>query len=63
MPIKTFFVLLFAGNPINVAVYRFLTKTIRLSSSCSGVVTLIDNGSYLLISCCGIFFVSSLLKT
>ena len=49
MPIKTFFVLLFAGNPINVAVYRFLTKTIRLSSSCSGVVTLIHNGSYLLI--------------
>lgn len=49
MPIKTFFVLLFAGNPINVAVYRFLTKTIRLSSSCSGVVTLIHGDSYLLI--------------
>ena len=57
MPIKKFFVLLFAGNPINVAVYRFLTKTIRLSSSCSGVVTLIHNhDSYLLIPCCGIFF-------
>ena len=56
MPIKTFFVFLFAGNPINVAVYRFLTKTIRLGSSCSGVVTLIHNDSYLLIPCCGIFF-------
>ena len=51
------------GNPDNVAVYRFLTKTIRLSSSCSGVITLIHNDSYLLIPCCGIFFVSSLLKT
>ena len=33
-----------------------LTKTIRLSSSCSGVVTLIHNDSYLLILCSGNYF-------